>query len=177
MVFVDEVEDLASVRHEQRRASPSVTNEFLKQIPRLRETSHHLLVCATNWVSRLDPAFLRPGRFDYVLPVDPPDDEARQAIWKRYVEEITDQKVDLDQLVRATELFTPADIEFAARKAAQQAFEREHFEGASRRATTEDFMEAIRHTKPLPLRPTGGCPPQSLPARGDGAMCCPWNPK
>jgi transitional endoplasmic reticulum ATPase len=73
VVFVDEVEDLAAARTEQRRVSPSITNEFLKQIPRMRELSEHVLVCATNWVSRLDPAFLRPGRFDYALPVGPPD--------------------------------------------------------------------------------------------------------
>ena len=78
VVFVDEVEDLASIRSDERRVSPSVTNEFLKQIPRMREAPHHLLACATNWVSRLDPAFLRPGRFDYVLPVGPPDAEARR---------------------------------------------------------------------------------------------------
>jgi N-acetylglutamate synthase-like GNAT family acetyltransferase len=148
VVFVDEVEDLASIRHEERRASPSVTNEFLKQIPRLREASHHLLVCATNWVGRLDPAFLRPGRFDYVLPVGPPDEDARRAIWRRYAEEITDQEVDLDRLVAASAMFTPADIEFAARKAAQKAFEREHFEGRGHRATTSEFLTAISETKP-----------------------------
>jgi SpoVK/Ycf46/Vps4 family AAA+-type ATPase len=148
VVFVDEVEDLASVRHEERRASPSVTNEFLKQIPRLRGAAHHLLVCATNWVGRLDPAFLRPGRFDYVLPVGPPDAGARGAIWRRYTEEITDQALDLRRLVAASELFTPADIEFAARKAAQMAFEREHFEGERHRATTAEFLAAIEQTKP-----------------------------
>jgi SpoVK/Ycf46/Vps4 family AAA+-type ATPase len=109
---------------------------------------HHLLVCATNWVGRLDPAFLRPGRFDYVLPVGPPDAEAREAIWKRYTEEITDQALDLGRLVVASELFTPADIEFAARKAAQMAFEREHFEGEHHRATTTEFLAAIEQTKP-----------------------------
>jgi AAA+ superfamily predicted ATPase len=148
VVFVDEVEDLASVRQEGRKVSPSVTNEFLKQIPRLREAAHHLLVCATNLVSRLDPAFVRPGRFDYVLPVGPPDPSARTAIWARYVDEITDEQVDVDALVEGSELFTPADIEFAARKAAQHAFEREHFAGAGSRATTEDFLDAIRATKP-----------------------------
>jgi transitional endoplasmic reticulum ATPase len=147
VVFVDEVEDLASLRHQQRKVSPSVTNEFLKQIPRLRETPQHLLVCATNWVSRLDPAFLRPGRFDYVLPVGPPDADARGAIWRRYVEEITDQGVDVGALVGASELFTPADIEFAAREAAQRAFEREHFDGGTNRATTDDFLAAIAGTK------------------------------
>ena len=148
VVFVDEVEDLAAARTEQRKVSPSVTNEFLKQIPRMRELPEHLLVCATNWVSRLDAAFLRPGRFDYVLPVGPPDAEARRAIWGRYVEEITDVEFKLDSLVAGTELFTPADIEFAARKAAQHAFEREHFGGTTQRATEDDFLSAIRSTRP-----------------------------
>lgn len=148
VVFVDEVEDLASIRHEQRRVSPSVTNEFLKQIPRLREVREHLLVCATNWVDRLDPAFLRPGRFDYVLPVGPPDADTRAAIWARYTDEITDEEVDIERLVEASEMFTPADIEFAARKAAQRAFEREHFEGARHRARTEDFTRAIKQVRP-----------------------------
>lgn len=148
VVFVDEVEDLAAARTEQRKVSPSVTNEFLKQIPRMRELSEHLLVCATNWVRRLDSAFLRPGRFDYVLPVGPPDADARRAIWSRYVEEITDLDFGLDALVDESRLFTPADIEFAARKAAQHAFEREHFEGTSHRATQEDFLSAIRGTRP-----------------------------
>ena len=148
VVFVDEVEDLASMRHEQRRVSPSITNEFLKQIPRLREVRQHLLVCATNWVDRLDPAFLRPGRFDYVLPVGPPDGQTRAAIWTRYTDEITDQEIDVDALVEASEMFTPADIEFAARKAAQRAFEREHFEGTTHRAVTDDFLLAIRQVRP-----------------------------
>jgi transitional endoplasmic reticulum ATPase len=147
VVFVDEVEDLASMRHDQRKVSPRVTNEFLKQIPRFRQASHHLLVCATNSIGSLDPAFLRPGRFDYILPVGPPDAEARKAIWGRYVGEITDQRVGIDELVTASEFFTPADIEFAAHKAAQRAFEQEHFEGSRERATTEDFLASIRKTK------------------------------
>jgi hypothetical protein len=147
VVFFDEVEDLAAARGAERKVSPSVTNEFLKQIPRMRALPEHLLVCATNWVSRLDPAFLRPGRFDYVLPVGPPDPEARRAIWGRYVEEITDEPVDLEALVEASALFTPADIEFAARKAAQRAFEREHFEGQGHRATTAEFLTSIRGTR------------------------------
>jgi MoxR-like ATPase len=148
VVFFDEVEDLASVRHQERRVSPSITNEFLRQIPRVRETPHHLLVCATNFVRKLDSAFLRPGRFDYILPVGPPDADARTAIWAGYVAEITDEDVDLARLAEASGLFTPADIEFAARKAAQRAFEREHFGDASHRARTEDFLDAIAETKP-----------------------------
>jgi transitional endoplasmic reticulum ATPase len=152
VAFIDEVEDIASMRQEDRRVSPSLTNELLRQMPRIRDAREHLLVCATNWVSRLDPAFLRPGRFDYVLAVGPPDREARAAIWRRYVHEISDEDVDISALVDATELFTPADIEFAARKAAQRAFEREHFERVGTRATTEDFVAAIAQTRPTLAR-------------------------
>lgn len=148
VVFVDEVEDLAASREDERKVNPGVVNEFLKQIPRFRETPLHLLACATNWVSKLDSAFLRPGRFDYVLPVHPPDEAARRAVWQRYVEEITDGEIDIDELVRESDLFTPADIEFAARKAAQRAFEREHFHGEGGRATTREFIEAIKMTRP-----------------------------
>jgi len=152
VAFIDEVEDIASMRQEDRRVSGSLTNELLRQIPRIRDSREHLLVCATNWVGRLDPAFLRPGRFDYVLAVGPPDAEARTAIWKRYVDEISDEDVDILALVEATDLYTPADIEFAARKAAQRAFEREHFERSGPRATTDDFLIAIRQTRPTLAR-------------------------
>jgi SpoVK/Ycf46/Vps4 family AAA+-type ATPase len=148
VVFVDEVEDIASIRTEDRKVTPSIANEFLKQIPRLRDVPHHLLVCATNWVGRLDSAFLRPGRFDYVLPVGPPDAEARGAVWERYADEITDERPALQKLIDASELFTPADIEFAARKAAQRAFEREVLGDGAQRATTDDFLWAIERTRP-----------------------------
>lgn len=148
VVFVDEVEDIASVRHSERKVGPSVTNEFLKQIPRLRQSGNHLLICATNAVGDLDPAVLRPGRFGYVLPIGPPDEDARRAIWQRFIKDITDEEIDFDALVAATDRFTPADIEFVARKAAHAAFEREHFDNATHRATTDDFLEAIHGARP-----------------------------
>jgi SpoVK/Ycf46/Vps4 family AAA+-type ATPase len=148
VVFVDEVEDIASVRRSERKTGKSVTNEFLKQLPRLRSSASHLLVCATNGIASLDPAVLRPGRFGYVIPVGPPDEEARAALWHRVVHDITDEEVDVGALVAASDRFTPADIEFAARKAAHTAFEREHFDNVAHRATTEDFLAAIAATKP-----------------------------
>ena len=135
----------------RRRGSvgPSVTNEFLKQIPRLREAPHHLLVCATNWVSRLDGAFLRPGRFDYVLPVGPPDaGGARGDLVRATSTRSPTRRSPSTSSWRRASCSRPADIEFSARKALSAAFEREHFGGAQSRATTEDFLAAIRATKP-----------------------------
>jgi SpoVK/Ycf46/Vps4 family AAA+-type ATPase len=147
LLFIDEVEEIAA-RRSGRAVDPGhgVTNELLKLIPRFREHDDRLLVCATNSVRSLDPAFLRPGRFDHVIPIGPPDPGARAAIWTRYLGPAA--AVDLDRLVAASELFTPADIEFAARKGAQAAFEREIVHRRGRPATTEDYLVAVADTRP-----------------------------
>ncbi|GAA1006935.1 ATP-binding protein [Streptomyces thermogriseus] len=148
LLFIDEVEEIAAVRS-GKAVDPGhgVTNELLKLIPVFRERDARLLVCATNSVRSLDPAFLRPGRFDYVIPIGPPDPAARRAIWSRYLGDAA-ATVDLDRLVEASELFTPADIGFAARKGAQAAFEREVTRREGRPATTEDYLDAIADTRP-----------------------------
>jgi len=147
VLFIDEVEEIATARSGASTAELGVTNELLKLIPAFRHHDSRLLVCATNAVHSLDSAFLRPGRFDYVLPVGPPDQPARNAIWRRYLGS-TNAHVDVERLVTASELFTPADIEFASRKGAQAAFEREMLDGGGRPATTEDYLTAIGQVRP-----------------------------
>jgi len=147
VLFIDEVEEIATARSGASTAELGVTNELLKLIPAFRHHDSRLLVCATNAVHSLDSAFLRPGRFDYVLPVGPPDQPARNAIWRRYLGS-TNAHVDVERLVTASELFTPADIEFASRKGAQAAFEREMLDGGGCPATTEDYLTAIGEVRP-----------------------------
>lgn len=147
VLFIDEVEEIAIARAGASTTETGVTNELLKLIPSFREHDRCLLVCATNSVRSLDSAFLRPGRFDYVIPVGPPDEPARAAVWKRYLGE-GDSGIDVDQLVAATELFTPADIEFAARKGAQVAFDREMRHGTGEPPTTADHLAAIGDIRP-----------------------------
>ena len=147
VAFIDEVEEIAS----NRQAKPDtlvLANELLKLIPAFREPGTRLLVCATNSVRDLDHAFTRPGRFDFLLPVGPPDRRARLGIWQRYVGQITRGEIDLDELAERSQYFSAADIEFAARKAAQAAFERTVIEGDDGPATTDDFLSAIAGTRP-----------------------------
>ncbi|WP_328911882.1 MULTISPECIES: ATP-binding protein [unclassified Streptomyces] len=148
LLFIDEVEEIAGVRS-GLAADPGhgVTNELLKLIPGFRDHDDRLLICATNSVRSLDPAFLRPGRFDYVIPVGPPDPAARAAIWQRYLGPVADG-VELQRLVAASEMFTPADIEFAARKGAHAAFEREVVDRQDAPAGTDDYLTAIADTRP-----------------------------
>ncbi|HEX2376522.1 MAG TPA: bifunctional GNAT family N-acetyltransferase/ATP-binding protein [Gaiellales bacterium] len=151
VLFIDEVDEIAG-RRAARPDTEGVTNELLKAIPAFRANDERLLVCATNSVRDLDPALLRPGRFDYVLPIGPPDADARAALWRRFVAGITTEAVPVDELAAITDLFTPADVEFAARKAAQAAFERALAGGADSPAMIDDFRDAVAATRPTLTR-------------------------
>lgn len=148
LLFIDEVEEIAGVRQPRTlSAVQGVTNEMLKLIPPFREKDERLLVCATNSIRALDTAFLRHGRFDYVLPVGPPDDEARRAIWDRYLRSIPHEDLDEGAIVAQSNLFTPADIEFAARKTAQVVFERVLLQHDRELAVTADVLRGIAETR------------------------------
>src|SRR6516164_8648423 len=148
VVFIDEVEEIAGARQPRTAsAAQGVTNEMLKLIPPFREQDERLLICATNSVRALDSAFLRHGRFDYVIPVGPPDPAAREAIWELYLAGAPRGDLDMAAIVEESRLFTPADIEFAARRTAQHVFERVMFERGAEEATTADLVHAIGQTR------------------------------
>jgi transitional endoplasmic reticulum ATPase len=149
VVFIDEVEEIAGLRQPKTvTVAQGVINEMLKLIPPFREKDGRLLICATNSVRALDTAFLRHGRFDYALPVGPPDDDARRAIWERYLRPIPHRELDLAAVAGQSRLFTPADIEFAARRTAQLVFERVLLDQAEELVETGDVLRGIADTRP-----------------------------
>ena len=152
VVFIDEVEEIAAQRSgEPPSPLQGVTNELLKIIPAFREQPDRLLVCATNFIRALDSAFLRHGRFDYVIPIGLPDEDARRSIWERYIPATAAAGIDLGELVKRTDGFSPADIEFAARKASQSALEKTFYPDDSATTATGpvtlDYLEAIAATR------------------------------
>jgi len=148
VLFIDEVEEIAGARQPRTvSAAQGVTNEMLKLIPPFREQDERLLICATNSIRALDGAFLRHGRFDYVIPVGPPDPAAREAIWDRYLAAVPHGTLDMTAIVEESRLFTPDDIEVAARRTAQLAFERVLFEHGTEEVTTGDVLHAIGQTR------------------------------
>ena len=90
---------------------------------------------------------MRHGRFDYVIPIGPPDPAEREVIWDRYLAAIPHGELDMAAVVEESRLFTPADIEFAARRTAQLVFERVLFEHGDEAATTGDIVHAIGETR------------------------------
>ncbi|MFC0448074.1 ATP-binding protein [Rhodococcus jostii] len=144
VVFIDEVEEVAA-RRRPGSQSVGVVNELLKSIVNFRERGGRLLVCATNSVRALDDAFLRHGRFDYVLPIGAPDAEARYSLWERY---LGNEQVDVSALVGATEGYTPADVAHAARTVAQATFECSVDSGGRCHAGTQDYLDVIGTVRP-----------------------------
>jgi transitional endoplasmic reticulum ATPase len=147
LVFIDEVEEIAATRGDSPTGPMhGLTNELLKVVPAFRQHDQRLLVCATNDLRALDPAFTRPGRFDYVIPIGTPDAEARAAIWSRYVDA---GRVDVATLVRRSESFTPAEIAHVARAASQASFERAVYAGSDGDGpTTDDHLAALADARP-----------------------------
>jgi SpoVK/Ycf46/Vps4 family AAA+-type ATPase len=149
VIFIDEFDELAGSRDNADRLAKSVTNEFLKQVPLFRnEADKVLLVCATNYIRQLDPALLRPGRFDCIIPVGGLNDDERRTILDFYLSRLNTGPIDRERLVRDTVRFTPADIQYLFEQAAQFAFEQEVSRKEDFKVTTKIILQIMEKMRP-----------------------------
>jgi SpoVK/Ycf46/Vps4 family AAA+-type ATPase len=149
VIFIDEFEEIAASRDIASRVDKSITNEFLKQVPMLKNQGNKvLLVCATNYIRQLDAALLRPGRFDCIIPVGGLDEEGRRTILEYYLSKLHTEDIDLNLIVKMTSRFTPADIEYLFQQVAQFAFEQEYASGQDFRVTTDTFIQILPKIRP-----------------------------
>jgi len=146
VVFIDEFDEIASAR-EHNPTTKGVVNELLKMIPLYRSTPGHLLVCATNFVGDIDSAVLRPGRFDLVIPIGPPDLVARRALWEAALSLLDHRGVEIEKLALITEGYTPGDVELAAQRAAAAAFDRIREGAEPSYISAEDLDAAVARTR------------------------------
>jgi transitional endoplasmic reticulum ATPase len=149
VIFIDEFEEIAGSRDEASRIDKSITNEFLKQVPLLKNQGNKvLLVCATNYIRQLDAALLRPGRFDCIIPVGGLDEKGRKTILQYYLSKLNAGDIDLNLVVKMTTGFTPADVEYLFQQAAQFAFEQEYGIKQDYQVTTETFLQIVPKIRP-----------------------------
>ncbi len=149
VVFIDEFEEIAASRNEANRIDKSITNEFLKQVPLLKNQGNKILfVCATNYIRQLDDALLRPGRFDCIIPVGGLDEDGRRTILEQFLSNLNTKDVDLNLIVKITARFTPADIEYLFQQVAQFAFEQEYANKQNYLVTTDTFVEIVPRIRP-----------------------------
>lgn len=147
VVFIDEFDEIAPARTKQP-AGVSIVNQLLKSIPDFRRRPGKLLVCATNFVEAIDPAVMRPGRFDLVLGIGPPDQAALVALWDRALSEMSTGKGVKSSVIAAKcSGFTPGDVDLAAQRAAAEAFARARTNGHTPEVSLEDVTVAIERTR------------------------------
>ena len=147
VIFIDEFDEIAPAR-ESRPASAGVVNELLKSIPEFRRRPGKLLICATNFVETIDPAVMRPGRFDLLIGIGPPDKTALTALWERALATMTTESgVDPAKLASQCHGFTPGDVDLASQRAAAEAFARARATGKAAVVTNEDLTTATSRTK------------------------------
>ncbi len=148
IIFFDEIDAIAQMRgiDEGSRAVERVLNQLLTEMDGLEELQGVIVIGATNRPDMLDPALLRPGRFDRLVYVRPPDKQSRLAIFKIHTRNMPlADDVDLEALADMTEGYVGADIEAICREAVMLAM-RENID--VERVEMRHFLEAIKKIKP-----------------------------
>jgi ATP-dependent 26S proteasome regulatory subunit len=141
VTFIDEADEIASDRAERPDSQPLV-NELLKAVPIFKSRPDRLVVMATNSIAAIDPALLRPGRFDLIIPVGAPDERERAELAAEFL-----PSGDPGDIAGRTPGFTPADFALVAQRAAQLAFDRA-LDGQEAAVTDADIVAAVARTRP-----------------------------
>lgn len=124
VLFFDEIDAIMTARgqRDDTGVSQRIVNQFLAEMDGMQALQGVLVIGATNRADIVDPAVLRPGRFDSVVFVPPPDVEARKEIFAVHTKDMPLSKdVDLTKLAEMTEGYSGADIEGLCREAAMAA--------------------------------------------------------
>jgi transitional endoplasmic reticulum ATPase len=128
IMFFDEIDALIparSVGHSDTPVTDRVLSQFLAELDGIEELKGVLVLAATNRLDRLDPAVLRPGRFDEVVEIPLPDTPGRREIFQVHLRlKPLAPKVTIDDLVARTEGFTGAQIASVCNLAAFRAVRR-----------------------------------------------------
>jgi len=148
VIFIDEIDSLVPARGGglgEPQVTERVVNTILAEMDGLEELNNVVVIGATNRPSLIDPALLRPGRFDELIYVAPPDTAGRRRILAIHTEGVPlADNVDLESLAQRTERFTGADLEDLVRRAGLNALRR----GLdANQVTKADFDEALSDTR------------------------------
>jgi transitional endoplasmic reticulum ATPase len=149
VIFFDELDSLAPVRGGsmgEPQVTERVVNQLLAEMDGMEELKGVVVLGATNRPDMIDPALLRPGRFDEIVYVPVPDQSARLEIFRSHTRKMAlDRDVDLAKLAEISERFTGADIAGVCMKAGLYAL-RDNPD--ARAVTMEHFFRAVKEEIP-----------------------------
>ncbi len=148
IVFFDEIDSLASTRGglgESSRVSEKVLNQILTEMDGLEELADVVVVAATNRPELVDPALLRPGRFDRHILAAAPDEKATLEILKVHTKDMPLKNVSLKSLIPKLKGYSGADIEAIVREAGMLAL-RENLN--AKEVADKHFKKALEVVRP-----------------------------
>jgi SpoVK/Ycf46/Vps4 family AAA+-type ATPase len=150
VLFFDEVDALGGRRSDMAGGGArQLVNQFLSEMDGVESSNDGLLIlAATNAPWHLDPAFRRPGRFDRVLFVPPPDHAARTEILRLLCREKPAAAIDFDHLAKKTDHFSGADLKAVIDMAVERKLREAMRAGALKPLSTEDLVAAVKTLKP-----------------------------
>ena len=145
LLFFDEFDSVAQRRdNTPDQESRRTVNQLLTSLEAYRDERRLLVMAATNSIEHLDPAVIRPGRFDRHIRIDLPDADARRAIFAAELDDRpTASAIDLDELVTRTEGMTPAAIAKIVDTAALEVFREATKSGRRLHLETEHLLAAV----------------------------------
>ncbi|MFT3722468.1 MAG: ATP-binding protein [Hyphomonadaceae bacterium] len=153
VLFFDEIEALAARRrfgHADHGAS--LVSTFLNELDGVNASNEGILVlAATNVPWAIDTAFRRPGRFDRVIFIPPPDRDARAAILRMAMQDRPQDGVNLDPIAQATSGFSGADLVGLVEEACDFAIEESLESGEVAPIRQKHLAEAVKARKPTTL--------------------------
>ncbi len=150
VLFFDEVDALGAKRSDlQGSAGRQVINQFLSELDGVKSSNDGVLVlAATNAPWHLDSAFRRPGRFDRVLFVPPPDQPARAEVLRALLKGKPQQDIDVDAVARKTPGLSGADLKAVIDRAVEAKLREAVKTGVPGPLTTKDLVKSAKTTKP-----------------------------
>ncbi len=150
VMFFDEIDALGASRMDLRSSdSKKLINQFLSELDGVQSSNDGLLVLgATNAPWHLDTAFRRPGRFDRIIFVQPPDLESRESILKIMLKGKPVKDIDYSALAKFTGEFSGADLNAIVDVAIESKLRESFKDGVPQPMTTKDLLNAARQVKP-----------------------------
>jgi len=147
IIFMDEIDSIAPVRggSSDSHVTERVISQLLTEMDGLESLHNVVIIAATNRPDMIDPALLRPGRFDKLVSVGLPDLETRKAILKVHMKSkpLADD-IDIDDLAEKTDEYTGADLAAVVNDAVMMAIREVVAEGAD---LSSDKVSAMKLTK------------------------------
>jgi len=150
VLFFDEVDALGASRSDMRNhAGRQLINQFLAEMDGVKSSNEGVLIlAATNAPWHLDSAFRRPGRFDRVLFVPPPDAAARAAILRLQCKGKPMEEIDFDSVAKKADAFSGADLKATVDVAVERKLQEAMKTGVPKPLTTKDLAAAASTLKP-----------------------------